>query len=65
MASGKLFQGLDIWQRQDVSEIQNLVVLALGNVRMFFSFKAFVISFGDINSLRLYRFVPPVIYTSL
>ena len=29
MASGKLFQGLDIWQRQDVSEIQKLVVLAV------------------------------------
>ena len=55
MASGKLFQSLDAWQHQDISP--NLVVLAFGNVRMFFPVKAYVISLGDINSLRIYGFV--------
>ena len=61
MTSGKLFQILGAWYRQELSPKR--VVLTFGTFKMFIPLKAHVVSRNAINSVKLSGFV--LLFTSL
>ena len=58
--SGKLFQILGAWYRQELSPKR--VVLSLGTFKMSFPLKAYVVSRNEINSFKFSAFL---LFTSL